>query len=348
MWMIGERNELLVREFLFRMLCRHRQGVQPNILLYCSRRGGSTWLLNILAAQKGLRYVGRTLYAIRESRWRHQVPDLQKAAGHEGAYPFRFMVGFSGEDALQFQKLAGRIVSGELVLNPTLAIRADFFQRHTDRVVFQMTSGTPMIDWFDTHFPLMTTALFRHPIPTALSIMRSRWPNECLDLLNHQAFCDTHLDGAQIDLARKIVGRSTGHDLEGHVLDWSLKMLVPFREVASGAHPEWASLAYEQLVLHPEQTLVYLGNQMNLPDIDALMRQARHPSRSVSPDTADKVQDPGYLLSRWRKKVDRSSEEALLRIPYAFGIDLYTAGKDSPRPGRLGAPSAEAENPKAE
>lgn len=331
MWFVGERWELLIRELAFRCLCSHRQGPNPNILLYCSRRGGSTWLLNILSREDGLRYVGRTLFALYQSRWRHLAPDLKQAAQCDRERSFSFMVGILPSQEDQFRNVAQQILSAEWCLNPTLAFDEPFFQRKTNRVVFQMTSGTPLIGWFDANFPVLTNVLFRHPISTALSIIQAGWRHEVEDLLDHRPFCETYLTGTQIDLARKILKESTGdRDLPAHILDWSLKMLVPFRLVMSGDYPEWATISYEELVLQPQKVIEYLCRKLKLHDAEAMLEQAKRPSRSVTSTTADRVDEASYLLSRWHKKVSPSESKELMEIPLAFDIDLYSADSDAP------------------
>jgi hypothetical protein len=331
MWFVGERWELLIRELAFRCLCRHRQGSAPNILLYCSRRGGSTWLLNVLSRERGLRYVGRPLFALYQSRWRRLAPNLNEAAQCDCDHHFQFMVGISSSQEDAFRNVAARILSAELCLNPTLAFDAPFFQRKTNRVVFQMTSGTPMIGWFDAHFPIVTAVLFRHPISTALSIINAGWAPEIKDFLYHRPFCETYLTGPQMDLARRILNDSTGdRDLAAHVLDWTLKMLVPFRLATSGDYPKWATISYEELVQEPQAGIDHLCRKLELRDAQAMLDQARRPSRSVTKSTAEHVTEASYLVSRWRKKVTPAQAKELMEIPLAFDVDLYEAESDLP------------------
>ena len=302
--------------------------------MFCSRRGGSTWLANILASHPGVRYVGRTLSALQQSRWRSRVPSLKQAARHSDGHEFDFVAGFEGEAEQQFKRLMDDVISGKLTLNPTLAVRSPFFQRRTERIVFQITSGTPLVGWFGENFNVSIAVLFRHPIPTAMSIMRSGWPPECEDLLLHQPFCEAHLTGEQIDLARKVLRDSNGEGLAAHVLDWSLKMLVPYREIQSERHPEWAFVAYEQLVSDRRKTIEYVAHRLNLTDVDAMDRQGASPSRSASPATVPKVQDANYLLARWCERLNPTETDALMKIPREFGIELYDSGV-APQPGVL-------------
>ncbi|MCH7840011.1 MAG: hypothetical protein IID38_07225, partial [Planctomycetes bacterium] len=107
-----EQWKLTAYEFAFRLLCRHRQGDKPNILLFCTRRGGSTWVLNTLAAHHGVRYVGRPFMMCLYSRWRHEIPSLAEAAEYDGDYDFEIFVHYEKEAEHRFREFARRIVMG--------------------------------------------------------------------------------------------------------------------------------------------------------------------------------------------------------------------------------------------
>lgn len=339
---IRERWSLTVREMLFRLVCRHRQGPEPNILMYCARRGGSTWLLNTLAAHPGVRYVGRPLLTIPRTRHAGRMPSLERAAGDDSGRVFQHPVHFETDAEADFRRLAGDMIAGRLEVYPSLNFRAPYFQRKTNRIVFQMTSGHALIEWFDANFDIDTLVLFRHPIPTALSIMREGWRPQCQDFLRHNWFAETQLDAEQRALAWKI--ENADDLLARHVLDWSLQMMIPTRALASGAHPDWLAVSYEAMVLRPEQVLRSCSERLRLPDLDAMLAQAKRPSRTVSADTASRTDDPGYLLRRWRERVPPEREAELLDIPRAFGIPLYQPGEDEP----IDLPGETASSPHAE
>jgi hypothetical protein len=313
---------------LFRILCRHRQGSRPNILLHCMPRSGSTWLLNIVAAHPGLRYVGRPFMTALRSRWRGRIPDLGQTAGDETGHVFGHFIHFEGEALRQFEELARRVVTGQLHIYPTLRIGAPYFHRRTDRVIFQVHTICPMIEWFHEKFPVSTAILLRHPIPNALSIMREPWAAEGADFLAHRWFVETHLTGPQVDLGRHVLRE--GSELERQVLDWSLRMLVPIRALESGLHEDWLLLTYEQMTLEPEKIVRVMSRSLDLPDVDAMLQQAKRPSATITPTTARRINDPEYLIRRWRDRIGREEEARVMRIPEAFGIDAYTDGHTMP------------------
>ncbi len=257
------------------------------------------------------------------------MPDLRRAANYSGNDILRQPVHFEGIAEEQFRSLAGDIISGKIVLYPSLAFHSPYFHRVTDRIIFQITSGVALIEWFDENFDVNISVLFRHPIPTAHSIIHKGWPHECADFLLHSWYVDTQLNSTQVDLAKKILNE--GSPLAQHVLDWTLKMLIPWRAWLSGEHRNWLFLTYEQTVMYPERMLTAISKILDLPDIEAMRQQLSRPSRTVSSHTVSHVGDTDYLLGRWLKSISMQDKRELMSIPYAFGIDLYEIDSYKPR-----------------
>lgn len=314
---------LAAREAIFRLYCRHAQGSLPNVLLYCSRRGGSTWLLNTLAAHPGVRYVGRSFDALLSSRWAKLVPPLGPPPSAKGRKR-RIYAGFDPADLERFRPVAESVIGAQRHIHPSLNFRADYFERHTDRVVFQMTNVTALIEWFDREFTAQTLLLLRHPIPTALSIQRQGWESEDWEFVTHPNYVTRHLTREQLALAEDIV--ASGSLIERHVLDWTLKMLVPVRTFESDRHQDWTAVTYEQLVLEPVTVLRHLAERLTLAHLSPMLAQVRRPSRTVTQETANRVNEPSYLLDRWRRHVTEEQERTLMRIPEAFGLNMYPVG----------------------
>ena len=323
--MNSEATKLLFRELAFRTFCRHKQGDKPNILLFCSRRGGSTWVLNTLAAHPGMRYVGRPFMTLLQSRWKNQVPSLREAAGYSGDKTLRQIIHFEGEGEKRFKYVAQKIINAEWHIYPTLNFRAPYFHRKTNRVVFQMTSGLPMIKWFEDNFDTKIIYLIRHPIPNALSIMSSGWEPENFEFLNNKFFL-SQLSTQQIEMAKKI--EASSDLLSRHVLDWCLKHYIPHNHIRSGQADNWTCISYEDLVTKPLVLVDHLAKSMELEHTNEMVNQVELPSRTVSSSTHSQVKNKAYLLTRWREKVNSQQENSLFEILNMFEIDSYKPGHD--------------------
>ena len=313
---------LTLREVLFRLLCQHRQGDKPNILLFCTRRSGSTWVLNTLSAHPGMRYVGKPFLQALRSRHRSIIPSLNKAAGDTTGYDFEQFVGFPDADLPAFDAFARKLLLAQIEVYPTLNIKSDYFHRKTDRVVYQVTNAIALADRLSEQLPVQSTLLIRHPISNALSIMRAGWRDECKDFLLHEGFRDGVLTGEQVDLANKVM--SEGDELARHVLDWCFKVMMPLRAIDAGRAEGWLVMTYEQTVQAPEQAVQRMADHFGLTDVDAMLAQVKRPSRTVTDTTAGKVDDKDYLIGRWQKQVDAPTRAKLFKIVHALGIDAYT------------------------
>lgn len=321
---------LLLREMMFRVLCKHRQGSAPNICLYCTRRSGSTWLLNTVAAHPGMRYVGRPFQTTLLGRFRNRVPDLRAAAGHHGNYFFQHFIHFEGEERDRFLNYARELLErGRVHVYPTLRFWAPYFHRITDRVIFQITNATSLIAEIDAHLQVYTAVMLRHPIPTSLSVMQRGWTPEVKDFLLNKWFRQNVLSREQLDLASRIV--ESNDALLLHVLDWVFKMIIPLREIKSGNHPDWVVVTYEEMVVRPYAVLSHIAERWGLTEIDVMLQQSKAPSATVSVHTRSNIENVAWLLSRWRAEVSTKQLEKIERILQIFEVaDVYSTADIMP------------------
>lgn len=275
-----------------------------------------------------MRYVGRPFMSLYESRWRRYLPGLDDAAGNAVAEQRRHIIGFEPPELEKFHLAANKVISAQWHIYPTLKTNAPYFQRRTNRVVFQMTSGHALINWFAAEFPVQILYLIRHPISNALSIMNAGWQPECFEFLSHQGFTNTYLTQQQLREANAI--EQHGSLLQRHVLDWSLKNLVPLRALAHTSPPNWCTTSYEALTLHREQELTRIAGHLGLEHIELMMQQANRPSRTVSDATIREVNNTDYLINRWRERVSPDQEKDLLAILELFGLNTYNIGENLP------------------
>ena len=330
----GERYwGLLAREILFKTFCRHRQGDKPNLLVFCTRRGGSTWLMNTIAAHPRCRYVNRPFLTATWSRHNKQIPDLAEFAGGYAEMKPEHFIAVAPKDEAQFRSFADDLIQGRIEAYPSLNFRAPYFHRVTDRMVFQMTNSTAMIDWFEAKIWADTAILYRHPISNALSIMRENWAPECQQFLKHQAYVSAYLDKDELGYAQAIA--TGGTLLEQHVLDWALKM----KPLVAAPPPTQGrtrfELTYEECVIHPEDSIRQFAEAYGFEELEPMLEQVKRPSRTVTPDTASRVDDPQYVIGRWRQKVSDQEEQKLIDITHRLGVRIYNAGEDLAAPKYL-------------
>ena len=299
---------------------RHRPGSRKNIALFTTRRGGSTWLMEVIAANRGVRFIDQPFSLFRAAPGhlaRLLIPDRSE------------FITLDAEEEVRVRQFVQGLLNGSIQVNAPWAVWARTFHFRTDRVVLKITNAKALIDWFDATFALHVVFAPRHPLPLSLSVIRNGWALTGPPFLRNAAFVEAYLTDAQ--LARGWDVLRNGTLLEQHVLGWVLENLVPLRLL--DARPHWLVLPYESVVLNPERAVERLATVLDLPDRARMLRQAGAASRSTRKLSSTFA--PGEVgrarLGRWRRQITEEEERAAMGIVDAFGIDFYRMGDDLPK-----------------
>lgn len=307
-------------------LTRHEPGGKPPICLFATRRGGSTWLAEVLAANRGVLLLDQPFSANTGTPTPAQARRMPKFDGG-------IVTDLDGAREEAFRTYADAVLSGAVPVNaPTRFWSRDFGFR-TDRLLLKILGANAVIDWIAAHYGVDVVYLTRHPIPQALSCIRNGWSLTAESFLRSPGFVERHLDDATLALARDVLRRGT--PLEQYVLNWTLENVVPARVLAS--RPAWTFVSYERCVLEPLATVEALAAALDLDDVPSMRKKLGQASRSshLSVDaTRARITagDREYLVGRWREEVGADEERRVMEIPARFGIDLYRPGALSPDP----------------
>ena len=304
-----------VREALWASLLRHEQGAEPNILLFATRRGGSTFAMEIIAANRGVRPMNQPLET--QSRNLTLAQALEIPRFRQGQ-----ITSLTDTDAPQMRRLVERIFDGEIVINaPTKLWNRDVDIR-SDRLVLKLTDCKPVIDWFDQTFNADIVYLTRHPIPQSLSCIRNRWTLTVDAHLQDPAFVEAHLDSTTEALAHDVM--SSGDQLQQFVLNWVLENVAPMRLLPE--RPDWVHVRYEDTVSNPHGVFEQLASRLRLTDRDRMEAVLSRPSQSSRRSTEATRRDiesgqGASTLARWQAEVGPEAIAGCDRVLDAFGID---------------------------
>jgi hypothetical protein len=301
-------------------LTRHRQGPRRNICLFATRRGGSTWLMEVIGANKGVRSLDQPFSSSTGTLTAGQFRAMPKFDGG-------MVVALDEDQEAPFRAYVDRVMNGALPVNAPTRFWSREFDFRSERLLLKITDTNAMIDWFAQHYDVDIVYLSRHPIPQALSCIRNGWTLNVGPFLRSRRFCETHLDSDLVDYAHHVF--ATGNDLDRFVLNWTLENIVPMRLLDD--RPDWTYLSYEHCVLEPERAVRGVAHALGLTDVAAMERALGQASRSsgLSADaTVARIRtgDTGYLVGRWRQTVDAEQEKRLMAIVERFGIHRYRAG----------------------
>jgi hypothetical protein len=297
----------------------HRQGPDPNIFLFATARGGSTWVMEILASQPGIKYYDEPFNIRRDNvqrtglfpNWESLMPDTGD--------PER-MIGF-------LQALAdGRYPT----MNPPPFRRNHRFR--TSRIVFKIHEAEHLMGTIARRCHGTIVYLLRHPIPTTLS--RKVFPR--LELFAASPFYERLIDDAA--RVREIRGLAAGGThLQRGIVSWAYENLIPL------TRPDFDGLtvSYEELLLNPERSCDLLLQRLHMPDRVAMLTAFDVPAANITMSNADTLalmNDDDFrrrrsqMVTKWKGRVSAADEAEVTRIMQLFGLDVYDG--TNPLPAR--------------
>lgn len=298
---------------------RHTPGPRPDIFLFSSRRSGSTWLMEVIAANRGVKYIDQPfcLYSASSAQLR-QLPVVDRSK----------LVSLDDEDYDLLRAYVDGLHEGRLSFNAPWELWKSVFDFRSDRLVLKIIDGKALIDWFDQTFKPAVVYSIRHPIPMSLSVMRNDWEVSARAFLRSPSFVEAHLDAEQEALCRDVLHH--GSQLLRYVLNWALENLVPLRLLPE--RPHWHLVTYEETILRPEATVDRLANVLDLTDRDRMLRQVRRRSRSTKKavSTIDETNSAEARLRLWKQHVSDDEERAAFDLLERLGITMYRYGDPMP------------------
>jgi len=294
----------------------HRPGGEPDVLLFSTPRGGSTWLFELIGTQPGFKSCDEPLNLRNSNVSRELGIDDWQDLYDERREP---------SICLYFQRLHEGKLS-HMNRHPWDANHRTF----TRRVAYKVLHGAEyMAPVLAESIGAQVVVLLRHPIPVALS--RGALPR--LDAILQSSARD-HYDTA---LAREMNDiEAKGTPLERGVLSWCLQTAP----LLSARRPDWAIVTYEQLVVDASPVIQNLAEVLDLPDPDTMLARINRASTSIrgmsTPATHEVLAQPAsrgrslWLVEKWREEVSVEEERAAMAVLEMFGIDAYQFGSVFP------------------
>lgn len=307
------------REAVWLATARHEQGAKRNVLLMASRRGGSTWAMEIIAANKGVRSLNQPFSTLSPSTSLTQFFALPRM--HMSAIT---SLDKTGEEAMS--NAMRSIFAGELVMVAPVRFWERGYTWRSDRLVLKITDAKPVIEWFARNVDADIVYFSRHPIPQSLSCMRNGWNRTTPAFLRDPDFVAAYLDG---DPGWCHDIEAGGSELDRWVLNWGLENVAPVRGLPH--HPDWLHLKYEDCVREPQAALELLAAHLDLTDMDKMMATLKKPSGSSAlstPAVRQEIRSGGLdvVASGWRRDVDADAEHSAAEVLDRLHIDMGEFG----------------------
>ncbi|HEY2791680.1 MAG TPA: hypothetical protein VGJ28_04955 [Micromonosporaceae bacterium] len=304
---------------------RYRPGPKPSIALFCTRRGGSTWLMEIIGANRGVLPLNQPLEILTPNLTPHQYKRLPKFDLGQIVHP-------DPDQERELRAYTDDLMAGRIRVNAPHAFWRRDFQFRTDRLLLKIVDAKPLMDWFATNYHPDMAYLVRHPVPQAMSCIRNGWSTTTKAYLRNEWFAEHVIADAKL-LAYAHALEETGTDLERFVLNWVVENLYPLRVLAD--RPDWLALSYEECVTDRDGTLRRVSERLDVGDTDRMQRAALRLSRSstLSDDdavSAIKAADREEQVAGWLTRLGADALARASAVLDRFEVTLYAAREPMP------------------
>ncbi len=317
---INQRELYWIRRKLEALHIPRRPFKRP-IFIFSTRRSGSTLLTEIIHSQKGVNYSGQPLDFWRYHPYPERLPQ---------PYLNKF-ISLEPEEEQKLKDFFHDLLAGRIRVRSQWNILNASYSFVVDRMVVKLLNCKPLIDWFAERFDGDIVYLIRHPIPTALSIIRRNWGCTAEAFLQNDHFRHTYLDEAKAKECHHIL--EYGSTLQKYVLEWGLENLVPLSVFQERS---WLTVTYEELIARPAPMCRLLATRLDLSDPERMIQRMSRPSKTTQARSKVDIVEKGstYLLERWRDEIDpQAAREAMEMLEDLCNVSVYAAESPFPLPG---------------
>lgn len=302
------------------------------IVIFASRRGGSTLLAQMIASQPGVDFSNEPLNLWHYHPYFNRLPHPHRS---------RF-VHLTGKDEQKVLAYFEDLLEGRIRVFNEWNPLSPLYSFRVNRLVIKLLGANTLIDWFDQHFDVHIVYLLRHPVPVALSCLRQNWGNDAEAYLQNAYFRERVLGPDRARFAQEVLEKGTA--LQRFVLEWCLEN---FYSLQLYKERPWLVLTYEEIISRPKQISELLCSRLRLPDPERMARMVYRPSRTTffaESRQAIAQQGPQALLGKWQERVSQEDLEGVHGILHKLGVSAYQAFSPYPGPelcyfGALGGES---------
>jgi len=283
------------------------------IVIFATRRGGSTLLMEMIASQPGVDFVNEPLNLWRYRPYFDRLPHP----------PCGRFISLSQEEAQQVQSYFKDLLTGRIKafnawnpFHPTWSFRVR-------RLVVKLLGANTLIDWLAKEFDIEVLYLLRHPVPVALSCLGRNWGNTAEAYLQNPLFREQILGPERARFADEVLTK--GAPLQRFVLEWCLENFYPLQVYKERP---WLVFTYEEVISRPKQVSELICSRFGLPDPERMARMVGRPSRTTFfADAREAIlkQGPQAMLGRWLKRVSQEKLGEIQEILDVLGMRAYQA-----------------------
>ena len=309
-----------VRAAADRVVTRHRES-RPPVLLFATRRSGSTLLRDLIAQAPAIRYVDQPESPYSNPRF---PADLRSAA-------VRHFVDPSEDELDGLLGYLRTVTSGETYVRSEWRFWRPTFHRRTDRSLLKLLDSQGSAGDLVRRLGGQCVVLFRDPIDVAHSIATRAWPDQ-LELVGTPALEAGLLDDDGADVVDEARSLPDGH-IARYVVETLLLMQLTMSSLGApgDGFPEQTRceggrllVRFEDLRDDVERVLHVVYDGLGLPYRDEYVGLAETPSRTT--DRSRRAR-PG-TSDRGISHLPVGEQQLVRRALTAFGAEHYASRHD--------------------
>lgn len=284
---------------------------RKDILVFSSRRSGSTWLMELLSYDKRTKRILEPFDVIfNDNPYERSLPS------HKAGYFFDL----SEEERDQLFRFYGDLVSGRKVIRTQWKLWHDDYHFRYDRTVFKIFYIKEYMEAMGKCFPCHIIYLLRHPIGSAMSNIRLGWETAFDAYRGSEVFRREKLTGAQREMIDRV--HEQGTELERYTAGWFVENITALRAAPTS---DWLVLRYEDMVMRPEQTVVDLRDRFQVDGCDEMIEQYRNPSfNAFDSETKLRTAAPEEIAYSWKKHFNVEEHVLMTGLFEVFENGYYT------------------------
>jgi len=320
------RKNKLVKESLRKLLTNvnvHRQGTVPDIYLLSIPRSGSTWLMEVLSYEPGLRFVNEPFNEkyLRKSFLSEWIKQNDIFFNNT-----LFDIPFNSQETLESYL---KIPQYTQVCGQYNLLRKNF-HLVSHRRLFKLIHVNPVINHFLEQDSLKVY-LIRHPASLINSNLKvnvdGRDPLNFAHFLSNKKYVEKYLNESQVDFLYWVGKQNNSY--QKMAASWSLRQLPAWYYLH--ANPAFCPvISYEQLVSEPEKVMSFLSTHLQLSKTGNILQAMNTPSASTIDQRVEEIRDRSEIISKWRRKISQKEEKDIFDVINKLEVGFYEQGNDYP------------------
>lgn len=306
-----------VKHNFFRVATNYFAGcdISDTIVVSGSPRSGTTWTAEIMREFPGYKMLNEPLNLDQHPKlktagldWRTYVPP----------HGDRATVYSHLQDVLQGREV--RVWKWRFKADSPLGMLLEHLTRR--RLVVKMIRASRMLQWFAATFPVRGIVyVIRHPCSVVASMMKYGNWDEYQTTISRSTVPGGAIPPELYDEFEGVLD-SVSTQVECLAVLWSLDYHIALHRHSHEGWP-WILVPYERMLTNGGQELSRLASLLGFDSVPEGARQRIGVASRSSSNTLQ-ADDAELQLTKWRRQLDSSQIDNILRIANAFGLGFYS------------------------